>query len=887
MYKNLNEYTEKTYNKSIAMNTKQQNCPVCGHKTFNLYGDDLKQGKCFHPSCGLHLNLNKINYGTNYLNVILGRFFEASHDYFFSFTNQEKFHQPYIYAKDTRKIPYEVLKISDVGMVPPDYNVEKENEDLITEIKEKIDKETDIEQKEKYEKGLNALSTYMSDFQRNLDNSHDWFLSFYRDENNSFTQIKARKPYSRDFKILIKIQDKTGVFNKNIFKDMKKDAIPKKLQNKFCILEGEFDQLTFSTWCYENGLFFDSCALGGATGDIDTALTLAKGNALIIHDNDEAGRKVLEKAKEKGTVYGITTPGSIKDMDAFINSIKEKNKRTDEVLNILKNAKPYRRELRGIKTEVINLMKNSNIVNLDKCQLVALTIIKELLLRGKFFKDKNFSYIFIDDDKSIIPILASNERFKRLLNRMGVNAAKDYYNYVVNELSTYAFDNGARIETHNFCHYDRKNNILYISNNDIVVYKITPDNIEELENGDEGIMFNYKDDYEPFEFVKIDNTRDYFKEYIADSLVVDIDAGNLTSQEYKTLLFIWFLGTFFHSIMPSKVLLATIGEKGSRKTSVLRRLGILLFGSQYDVNSLPGKPEDFDTLVTNNHLVVFDNVDSGKSWLNDKLALVATGQTVEKRRLYTDNESVKFVTKTFLGLTSRTLQFTRDDVADRLICIPLLRMGDGEYGPEQDFIDGVVDNRNEIMSYIMLELQKILKAIATTKGKKYKTRFRIADFAVFGLRIYDSIGKKEEFESILDKVIESQKAFAVEEDSLVYVLKIFAKNQIQPHKMSGFELHKNLLQIANEDNFDIPEFRTKYKSVKSLTRRIANIKSNITSDVKITVYKERENKKSYKIELMDKDFELPPTNDSIFANGMEKAKNMTKTSLDDKGGKDE
>lgn len=38
---------------------------------------------------------------------------------------------------------------------------------------------------------------------------------------------------------------------------------------------------------------------------------------------------------------------------------------------------------------------------------------------------------------------------------------------------------------------------------------------------------------------------------------------------------------------------------------------------------------------------------------------------------------------------------------------------------------------------------------------------------------------------------------------------------------------------------------------------------------------------------MDKDFELPPTNDSIFANGMEKAKNMTKTSLDDKGGKDE
>ena len=400
MYNNLNEYTEKTYGKSIAMNTKKQECPACGHKTFNLYGDDLKQGKCFHPSCELSLNLNKINYGTNYLNVILGRFFEASHDYFFTFTNQDKFHQPYIYAKETRKIPYEILKISDVGIVPTDYNVEKENEDIIKEKKEKIDKEIYSGQKEKYEKGLNALLTCMSDFQNSLDNSQDWFLTFYRDENNSFTQIKARKPYSRDFKILTKIQDKTGVFNKNIFKDMKKDAIPKKLQNKFCILEGEFDQLTFATWCNENGLFFDSCALGGATGDIDTALVLAKGNALIIHDNDEAGTKVLEKAKEKGTVYGITTPGNIKDIDAFINSIKEKNKRTDEVLNLLKSAKPYRRELSGIKKEITAFMKDSG-HNLDKCQKITKLVIEEILQRGKFFKDNNFSYLFLDDDKKL------------------------------------------------------------------------------------------------------------------------------------------------------------------------------------------------------------------------------------------------------------------------------------------------------------------------------------------------------------------------------------------------------------------------------------------------------------------------------------------------------
>lgn len=396
-------------------------------------------------------------------------------------------------------------------------------------------------------------------------------------------------------------------------------------------------------------------------------------------------------------------------------------------------------------------------------------------------------------------------------------------------------------------------------------------------------MFNYRSDYEPFKLVKPNETVNYFDKYIADSMNIDTDTGTLTAEEFKTLVRVWFLSTFFESIMPTKVLLVAVGEKGSGKTSTLRRIGIILFGSKYNVTPLPSKPEDFDTLVTNNHLVILDNVDTGKSWLNDKLASVATGQNIGKRKLYTDNEEIKLPTKTYLALTSRTPQFTRDDVADRLIGIPFKRIF--EFVPEGELIKDILDHRDEIMSYIMYELQKVLKAFETTKEQAYKSIVRSADFAKFGLRIFDTLGKKAEFESILNKVCEAQKAFAVEEDSLVYALKIFAKKQIKPHKMSGFELHKQLLFLANEDNFDIPEFRTKYKSVKSLTRRIANIKGNISNDVKITIYKERANQKSYKIELTDKDFELPPTNDSLFDSAMYKEQNMT--SINDKGGKDE
>ena len=113
----------------------------------------------------------------------------------------------------------------------------------------------------------------------------------------------------------------------------------------------------------------------------------------------------------------------------------------------------------------------------------------------------------------------------------------------------------------------------------------------------------------------------------------------------------------------------------------------ILFGSKYNVTPLPSKPEDFDTLVTNNHLVILDNVDTGKSWLNDKLASVATGQNIGKRKLYTDNEEIKLPTKTYLALTSRTPQFTRDDVADRLIGIPFKRIS--EFVPEGELIKDI------------------------------------------------------------------------------------------------------------------------------------------------------------------------------------------------------
>ena len=879
VYKNLKEYCEGMYKTTLEMDKKKQVCPKCGKKTFCLWGDNLERGTCFHTSCGLRLNLNTINYGIDYKIIMYERLLEASKAKLLVKDEQGR-HQPaYLYATEERKISDLILKHSDIGVMPSDYDFEKETEDLFTELNQKIKDEADENKKEKLQTSLSNLTEQKEKIKSFIGNNYQRLAFFYRDAKGRITQIKTRRPYEKGFQIH-KIRENVGVFNYYLF--FKNETKTKNNSRKLLIFEGEFNQLRFATLAMNNVWPIQSCALGGAQGaDLETALKLTSGNVCIVYDNDEAGKSVLDRAKEIRSVYGITTPEPHNDIDEYIKSFKKEKEAFSAVQKLISNAERYHREIGGIKKQVTGIMKYDKCVSLDKCQKVATIIINELSARGNFIQDNNFCYIFLADKRRVVPLLDNNEHIKTVLNLMGVNSAKDYFRYVMEELRTYCRTYGKKIETHNFVHYDGKNFTLYLFNGDKTVYKITTDAIEEMENGDEGIMFNYNNDHVPFELVEFDKDKDYFKTHILDYMNVESNDIALDSNDQKALLRLWFFSTFFHSIMPSKIILAAIGEKGSGKTSTLRRLGIILFGENYNVTPLPSKPEDFDTLITNNHFVILDNVDSVKSWLNDKLASIATGQTIQKRKLYSDNEIIKLPAKTFLGVTSRTPQFTRDDVADRLICLAF--KGLDSFLSEAELIDDIIENRDKIMSFIMLELQKIIKALMETKERKYQTNFRIADFAVFGLKINDAKGQKDEFESLLNRVKTIQKDFAVEEDSLVYVLKILCSLDYKTKEYSGDELHKRLRDIAHRDRFDIPEFEKKYQNVRSLTRRISNIKKNITNDVVIKVRLVRSNKKLYTLELADKDFKLPLTQTGINDRALDKATEDTQKNI--KGGR--
>jgi hypothetical protein len=72
--------------------------------------------------------------------------------------------------------------------------------------------------------------------------------------------------------------------------------------------------------------------------------------------------------------------------------------------------------------------------------------------------------------------------------------------------------------------------------------------------------------------------------------------------------------------------------------------------------------------------VAFDNADATFKWLDDKLAIAATRGSVQKRELYTTNKLIDFPIHAFVGITSRTPQYRRDDVADRFLIMKIERL---------------------------------------------------------------------------------------------------------------------------------------------------------------------------------------------------------------------
>lgn len=503
----------------------------------------------------------------------------------------------------------------------------------------------------------------------------------------------------------------------------------------------------------------------------------------------------------------------------------------------------------SIKAKVRRIQSSQEIRGNAKKDKISELIIAELLKIGKIYKANSLYYLFTTNEKKLICISDDPFELRALFTQWGINTSENLYKYVLNELYVHCVNNAQSVEIHRFAYFNPITFTLYLYNGIREIFKITADNIETIENGDDGVMFMELKNYQPFKLVKPDKKIDYVEEYLTSRLNIDKEASILDLSTQKKIAKIWIYSLFFESIMKTKPIFTVIGTKVSGKTTFLRRVGQILLGEKFDVTSVANDCKDLETIITNNYYVVIDNLDNPPKALNDALARIATGQIIKKRKLFTTNKELEFEVKCFVALTSRTPQFTRDDVADRLICIYLKRYE--LFTDENNLCRETLAKRDEIMSYMIGKIQTYIKKLYEAKDITFSVDFRMADFAVFALKTAENKKEEEELKNIFSTMIKIQNEFTLKDDVLYIVLKDFVKDPVHKGKRyTPAELYQQFKLKAEEKGLLKP-FEIVYKNPKAVSTRIKNIKDNIKDEILIHYQKGHGNQYCFSFELVD------------------------------------
>ena len=283
---------------------------------------------------------------------------------------------------------------------------------------------------------------------------------------------------------------------------------------------------------------------------------------------------------------------------------------------------------------------------------------------------------------------------------------------------------------------------------------------------------------------------------------------------------------FFPPLRRTRVIPAFLGPQGSGKTSGVRLYGRLLLGEKFDVTGVQRDREDaYVAAITNRTVLGLDNVDSKIPWLPDALALYATGQRYRLRRLYTTNEEVSYSPRAILLLSSRDPRFNRPDVTERLLPFNFTRPE--LYMAEEQIFSELAKRRGQIMGALLSSVAQIADTLRTQPPTA--VAYRMADFAVFGHRIYSGAGRGDEFLALLKKVEKRQAEFAADGDGVIAALAVLL-NKIQGTtvELPVGELYKQTREIADSEGFAFPANAQGFGQRLSAMRRVIAIELGAT-----------------------------------------------------------
>ena len=517
---------------------------------------------------------------------------------------------------------------------------------------------------------------------------------------------------------------------------------------------------------------------------------------------------------------------------------------TDELLDLLGRTPPYEPPPEGRDTAVGGENPEWKVSQLRPH---AIRIISLLQTHGYFVNGHADAYFFDKDARRLV-LLDRDERDLRILldDRYQVNRQDQLYSYLLEMMLVEAHLRGKRSLVRQFSYYDADANLVYLDMGNGRVLKVSANSVEVRDNGQDGVLFLPMPDQEPWDY-----NPGYTPRVLAEQMIAPVNFTDenetFTVADQQLLLLLWLISFAFESMMPTKVIVMAVGPGESGKSSLLRNVGRMLIGPEFEVDSIlqdQKGEDDFWVNLSHSFFACYDNVDQTVRWLPDALAQVATGVRRSKRQLHTTNQMSRFKVSCMVGVTARTptVSLRREDVASRTLIFSLKRLEAKR--AEGEIQDQLARLRSEMMSNFVSLVQRTLR-VPLSEVQVADPGMRMADFARVATRIGKGLGGKfvEQTDAVIKKVRTSQNRFATEEDALTSLLGLWIcrSKPLQPGEMdvgaipnegreiSAADLCQELNAIAKE--FDMKQ---RFQGPTSLGIRLRNMEHALSQEFEVT-----------------------------------------------------
>ena len=572
----------------------------------------------------------------------------------------------------------------------------------------------------------------------------------------------------------------------------------------------------------------------------------------------------VEQATAVSQLIRKMAPLETVEADAYADILNEKfktKKRSFEtVLRQARGALRLEKQQKAIEAKVAQIggdnaeiIQEIEVVRLsphlkfhEKKREVSNIISEDLTASGEFYVTPNeLTFYFHDPEKHLYQI--GDKPFEiKIFKWYGLNRTEREYDYLIANLESTAHIVGNQTEVYHFAYYNANQRVLYIDNNNSQMYRLDGKSVKLIPNGTDGILFLGKRFYEPFEIRELSADEKFIEPILIEPINFAKGAQvNLAPDEQRMIYWVWIYSLFFESLLPTKPLCTFIGPMGSGKSTTFKAIGKTLFGNSFNVTPVT-KQDGFRAAICNNYIVAFDNVDGKIKWLNDDLAVAATGGNITLRELYTTNREITFSPRCFLCLNAREPQFKRDDVASRLLLfrVETLEACLSEY----KIFENILEHRNDLWSELIRDLNNIVAALATD-SEPFTSKWRMADWATLGWRIAKTDDAADVFIELLNKMTVAQAEFLLEDDPIVECLDYWLQKPLNVgREITSGELYKEFIDVAKDNKIPLEEA---VSSPSAFGKKLKGLSKSIQNFYQVEMHVDNRNKRYYNFNQKD------------------------------------